>query len=364
MKAVDEIDPTSIPGCCLLERYGSINRDVLKITTDDHGNKTYDPERLSIVKQLSYQRYQSLLSGEMIADPLKVFVKQEPHKVDKLAEGRYRLIMGVSLVDTIVDRIIFGELLRTASSPRSILRTPCMVGWAPNRGGWRFISMYTKDGFSIDRKAWDWTVTEWMVNIWERFIINLHPDAPLWWRSIVTLRFTSLFYTARFSFPDGQLIQQDTPGIMKSGCLLTLLLNSVGQTVLHTLAQIRLEKDPYDNVPLSMGDDTLQRPFDYMEPYAAELAKMALIKEAEYTHGYSEFIGFIFTKTGFYPAYWKKHLFLLRHLDPSVVMETLISYQMLWYHEPSMLKFIRGIAWKIDPGWVLTDERLCENANY
>lgn len=362
-KAVDEIDPTSIPGCCLLEKYGTINRDVLKITTDDHGNRTYDETRLTLVKQLAKQRYLDLLNGTLISDPLKVFVKQEPHKIEKIREGRYRLIMGVSLIDTIVDRVIFGELLRTASRPSNILRTPCAVGWAPNRGGWRFISMFTRDGFSIDRKAWDWTVTEWLVQIWEQFIKDLHPDHPNWWSNLVSIRFTCLFYSARFNFPDGQLIQQDTPGIMKSGCLLTLLLNSVGQTILHVLVHLRLKKNPYHNIPISMGDDTLQRPFDFMEPYAVELAKMALIKEAEYTHGYSEFIGFIYTKTGYYPAYWKKHLYQLRHLDPSVMRETLISYQMLWYHEPSMLKFIRGIAWKIDPSWVLTNQQLCENAN-
>lgn len=364
MKAVDEIDPTSIPGCCLLQKYGSINRDVLKITTDDHGNRTYDPCRLQLLKELSMARYKKVLEGELDADPLKVFVKQEPHKLEKLKEGRYRLIMGVSLIDTVVDRIIFGEMLRNAASPTNVLRTPCAVGWAPNRGGWRFISLYTHNGFSIDRKAWDWTVNEWLIQIWEQFIKDMHPDHPSWWSNLVSRRFTCLFYIARFSFPDGQLIQQGTPGIMKSGCLLTLLLNSVGQTVLHCLAQLRLGKDPYDNIPISMGDDTLQRPFNSMELYAEELAKMALIKEAEYTHNYSEFIGFIFTKTGFYPAYWKKHLFQLRHLDQSVMRETLISYQMLWYHEPNMLKFIRGIAWKINPDWVLTDQQLCENANY
>lgn len=361
---MDEIDPTSIPGCCVLEKYGSINRDVLKIGVDDHGNRTYDPERLQLVKQLAYDRYNVLLSGTIEADPLKVFVKQEPHKVDKLNEGRYRLIMGVSLVDTIVDRIIFGELLRTAASPANVLRTPCAVGWAPNKGGWRFISLYTKNGFSIDRKAWDWTVCEWLVRLWEDFIKDLHPDHPLWWSELVSRRFTCLFYIARFSFPDGQLIQQGTPGIMKSGCLLTLLLNSVGQTILHVIAQLNLERDPFDNIPLSMGDDTLQKPFDYMEPYAEQLAKMALIKEAEYTHDYSEFIGFIFTKTGYYPAYWKKHLYQLRHLDQAVMRETLMSYQMLWYHHPGMLKFIRDIIWNINSDWILTDEVLRENANH
>lgn len=337
---------------------------MLKITSDDHGNRTYDPIRVEITKNLAKERFKALLAGTIEADPLKVFVKQEPHKISKIEEGRFRLISGVSLVDTIVDRIIFGELIRSASKPTNILKTPCAVGWAPNRGGWRYIAMHYPNGFSIDRKAWDWTVTEWLVRIWEQFIKNMHPGHPTWWKNIVSTRFTCLFYTAVFCFPDNQLIQQGTPGIMKSGCLLTLLLNSVGQTILHILTQLRLHKNPFDNMPLSMGDDTLQKPFDYMEPYATELAKMALIKEAEYTHGYAEFIGFLFTRQGFYPAYWKKHLYQLRHLDPSVMRETLVSYQMLWYHNPVMLNFIRDIIWKVNPDWILADLTLCENANH
>lgn len=299
----------------------------------------------------------------MESDPIKVFIKQEPHKAEKVKDGRFRLIMGISLVDTVVDRLIFGELLRTASKPTNVLRTPCAVGWAPNRGGWRYIAQHYRNGFSIDRKAWDWTVPEWQINIWERFVKNLHPDHPEWWSKLVSKRFTSLFYNAMFSFPDGQLVQQGTPGIMKSGCLLTLILNSVGQTILHVIAQMRLGNNPYENIPISMGDDTLQKPFDNMEAYAEELSKMSCIKEAEHTHGFAEFIGFIFTQSGYYPAYWKKHLYLLRHLDPTVIRETLLSYQMLWYHEPSMLKFIRDIIWKINPNWLISDLTLCENAN-
>nr|UGO57301.1 MAG: hypothetical protein 1 [Riboviria sp.] len=271
--------------------------------------------------------------------------------------------MGVSLIDTLVDRILFGEFMRNASSPTNVLRTPCAVGWAPNRGGWRYMSMKYPHGFSIDRKAWDWTVTEWLVEMWEQFILNLHPSHPIWWRECVRMRFTNLFYTSRFSFPDGLLVQQQEPGIMKSGCLLTLVLNSVGQTILHSLAQLRLKRDPFENIPLSMGDDTIQRPFDYVESYASELSKMALIKEAELTHGYCEFIGFCFTADGFFPAYWKKHLYQLRYLDPSVMRETLTSYQMLWYLVPSMLTHIREICWKINPDWVLTDVVLQSNAN-
>lgn len=333
------------------------------ITQDDSGNRSYKLDRYNLVKALTFDRFKETISGTLYADPLKVFVKQEPHKVEKLKEGRYRLIMGVSLIDTLVDRIIFGEFMRSASSPANTLRTPCAVGWAPNRGGWRYMSMTYPSGFSIDRKAWDWTVNQWLVEMWEDFIVDLHPSHPPWWRACVRQRFTNLFYTARFSFPDGLLVQQQKPGIMKSGCLLTLVLNSVGQTILHAIAMIRLGRNPYHNIPLSMGDDTIQKPFDYMEDYAIELSKLALIKEAEHTEHFCEFIGFIFVQNGFFPSYWKKHLYQLRFLDPSVMRETLTSYQMLWYLVPSMKQHIREICWKVNPNWVMTDKVLQSHAD-
>lgn len=333
------------------------------MTLDEHGNRTYDPTRLSMLKELCRSRYLALLNGTLENDPLKVFVKQEPHKLEKLQEGRYRLIIGTSIIDTMVDRILFGELVRAATHPMALMRTPCALGWAPNKGGWRYISMHYRDGFSIDRKAWDWSVTEWQVNMWEKLMVDLCVDPPVWWVQMVKSRFTCLFYIARFSFPDGLLVQQQGPGIMKSGCYLTILWNSVAQTILHVAVQLRLNKNPYENLPLSMGDDTLQRPFDYMEEYASELNKLTLIKEAEVTRGFSEFIGFLFLPSGYIPAYWKKHLFMLRHLDPTVARETLNSYQMLYYHNPSMLKFIREIVWKLNPEWILPDLILCENAN-
>ena len=48
----------------------------------------------------------TILTGEFDYDPIKVFVKQEPHKMSKIKQERYRLISGVSLVDTLVDRLL------------------------------------------------------------------------------------------------------------------------------------------------------------------------------------------------------------------------------------------------------------------
>lgn len=348
-----------------MNKYGSINREVLRITVDDFGMKVYDEERVAMLYYLVKERFDYMLNTNRIeSDPIKVFIKQEPHKLSKLEEQRYRLIHGVSLVDCMIDRVLFGAMMRTASSPLNVLRTPCVVGWNPTRGGWRaLVSKFTEGGFSIDRSAWDFTVQEWLVEMWQDFIIDMHPNAPSWWVTMVKHRFTALFYMARFKFSDGVEVQQELPGIMKSGCLLTLLLNSVAQSIVHSVVMKRLGRDPLENTPWCAGDDTIMHPCSYADSYHAELSRLCIVKEAEITQGYTEFIGFLFNSSGFIPAYWKKHLYQLRHLDQGIESEAIVSYQYLWYNWPPVLKYIQDFAFRISPSLVLPHSILIDKAN-
>jgi hypothetical protein len=44
-----------------------------------------------------------------LRDPIRPFLKNEPHKAQKIREGRYRVICGVSIVDQVVDRVLCGR---------------------------------------------------------------------------------------------------------------------------------------------------------------------------------------------------------------------------------------------------------------
>lgn len=354
---MQDIDPNSTPGHCVLAKFGSDNRTALKITVDDSGRKTFDPDRVELLRHLVKEKWEG-----KPADPLKVFVKQEPHKKSKLAEGRYRLITAVSLVDTMVDRILFGPMWRKAM--QRVLETPCAVGWSPVGGGWRWLnSIYPNGTLSVDKSAWDWSVRGWMVHIWYNFVLILHPSYPEWWFKRVTWRFLSLFRTAVYQFSDGVQIQQPGMGIMKSGCYLTLCLNSVAQTALHFLVADRLGMDPDHNVPYCFGDDTVMAPFENQQEYLDELDKFCFVKQAEMAD-FVQFVGFIITPKGFVPEYWEKHLFQLAHLDISVAEDTLKQYQMLYAYDPVMLRFIREYASYISPGAILLDSELRQIVHY
>lgn len=253
----------------------------------------------------------ALERGEESADPINVFIKPEPHKVAKLKEGRLRLISAVSFVDTMVDRVIFGWLLKSVLD--SVGKIPVMVGWSPVYGNWRTFRACLSDKIlCVDKTAWDWTVTEWLVKAYYQLVDELACFAEPWLRDLMRKRLRLLFERPIYQFRDGSVIRQTEAGVMKSGCLLTIILNSYGQLLVHAVATIRM--GVYSPFPYAIGDDTAQDiddDFD-VERYCAELRKLGVIPKPEVLD-YVSFAGFDITRDACVPAYRAKHLFRLEY---------------------------------------------------
>lgn len=336
----------STPGYCSVSHMGTTNGQIF-----GWNGVECDAERLTIVRQATLIRFLQLLNGEDAGDDLKVFIKQEAHKEQKLKEGRLRLISAVSLIDTLVDRVLFGWLARNVLA--NVGRTPCLVGWSPVRGGWRKIQRRFRNEpvVCLDKSAWDWTVQGYLVDLWKEFLTELPVDPPLWWVQMVGARFRVLFDSPTFRFEDGTRVQQGVRGIMKSGCFLTIILNSVSQSMLHYLANMRCGKDPLLNQPLTIGDDTVQDGFDWLTEYVDQLTLLGVGVKGAKIQNWVEFAGFAFTGETCYPAYWQKHLFNMSHTDN--LEEVLHSYQYLYCNENVMSEFCRRVARELGPTHVL-----------
>lgn len=337
---MSEIDMDSTPGFCAFATLGTTNGEILGWDGVD-----FDPERLEYVRGQVYARFCALLDGSMEADPIKVFVKQEPVKLKKHNDQAYRLISGVSLTDCLIDRILFGWLLRIVLD--KVLETPSMIGWSPVRGGWRYVKglFSGKPVVCLDRSAWDWTVVGWMIEDFESFILDLPVNAPLWWKEMVRKRLYLLYHSAVFRFQDGTEVEQDEWGIQKSGSLLTIIFNTVMQIMLH--ARVR----PDCNKPIiALGDDTAQETPDDLEEYVRSLESLGpKLKGAKVQH-WVEFAGFVFLQTTCFPAYWKKHLYKLKYAENP--LETLQSYQILYSHNPAMFEYLESELTRLDVGAV------------
>lgn len=347
--SLQDLDNTSSVGNCALSRFGTTIGVAL-----GHDGIKYDPFRVSFFKECVRHRMNTLLNGEEVADHVNVFVKQEPHKQEKIDEERFRLISGVSVIDTMVDRILFGPMVKMALTKVGL--TPCMAGWVPINGGFRFLEALFagKSVMSLDKRMWDWSVAKWMIDMWRSFIVELANDPPEWWLKLVEMRFLMLFRKTVFRFEDGTCVAQPGWGVMKSGCYLTLILNSVGQSLCHyRVRQRQRKKNLVAKQPRSMGDDTVQEEPDDLEDYLKELKTTGAIpKEAKVTD-WIEFAGFVTYRGKCWPAYWKKHVFQIKHLNPEVGPETLEQYQLLYAHEPTMLRLVQANMKHLCPTLIL-----------
>lgn len=335
LKCVKDVDLNSIPGYCVLRNFGSTNRQVFNV--DMSGS--YDLERLLLIRDLVWDRFEELAES----DPIYAFGKPEPHKINKIREGRYRIISAVSLLDSLCDRLLFMPLLTKIK--KSITNTPVAVGWSPifpvpfhhMMGG------HHDSYLAIDKSSWDWTVQPWLLDAVKGVLLEM-VSAPSWWRSHVSKRFQHLFGNPVWKFQDGVEIVQAEPGIMKSGCYLTIWINSISQLILHHLAVGMLSIEP--GKILALGDDTIQvlSP-EHDNRYVETLSNMGFTIKSHRTK-VPEFCGFHFHKFKFVPAYGPKHQFLLRHLteDPEEAKQVLQSYQLLYMHDERKLKAIRKLA--------------------
>lgn len=328
---------SSVPGYCEMSRFGSTNGIALGWLPY---SQAFEKERYRYFRSLVYARLLMVIEGD-VSDEIKVFVKPEPHKRNKIEEGRFRLISSVSLVDAMIDRILFMGLMLKVKN--KFFSSGVMIGWAPVQGGYRYPSQLfnRRNGKKIllaDRSSWDWTYQWFMAEASRDLIFRLTDSPPDWWVAAVNHRFESLFKTARFRFDDGEVIQQDDFGIMKSGCYLTIFLNSVAQLLLHA------EIAEFDGPFICIGDDTAQ--LDQPDEYLDKLKDFGIMLKVKRTEEI-EFAGFYLTLKAYIPAYVDKHLFTLAHLqvdDEDKVVQTLRSYQIMYAFVPEMLEIIRRIA--------------------
>lgn len=319
----------------------------------------FDPERVEILKRLVYDR----LVRPDESDPLNVFIKQEPHKHAKLVEGRYRLIQAVSLVDTMVDRILYGDLCRKVLS--TVGETPVLIGWSPLRGGYHYLIEKFRgvNTRGLDKTAWDWTVSEWVLEATYEVLMQLQHGASDSYKAIARKRWENLFRDARLKFKDGTEVRQPGWGVMKSGCYLTIVINSIGQMIYHALALRRLGMHPRSKRFVVIGDDVTIEDFPEFEEYESIIKHYGAILKPSKPVPHVEFAGFVSTiedgEEKCWPEYWAKHLYVMTHTQKDPV-SALFPYSVLYAKEPNFCGYVRMMMSEECPRSLLS-ERGCKS---
>lgn len=237
-----------------------------------------------------------------------------------------------------VDRLLFGPFVY--QEIKNPMEVTAKAGWAPLPGGYqRCVTEFPLDlSIAVDKQAWDWTMPEWVIRAYFDAKVRQCKDPDDYWLYMVFMRFSHLFGpNTLYVFPDGVVLRQTFWGCMKSGCLLTLSMNSAAQYFQHALACFRMG---FTEVPKlwAMGDDNLIRMDPkYLEQYLQLLSITGcIVKQAEMAREFAGFRmeGHSLADASCIPLYEEKHKFMIAWMDESQEEEILMAFALLYALDP------------------------------
>lgn len=236
--------------------FGSSNHEVL--TTSGAFIAKAVVDRINKILATPLQTIRSMSAFELASqgycDPIRMFVKNEPHSKLKMSQGRYRIISSVSLVDNLLQRVIFdsqdkleiGQWTRNPSQPG--------LGFT-KRMTQQFLTQLPPEAVAeADVSGWDWSVQGWELRAEALMRCKLVEDLTPMFQDLI-VKVLHIISLSVFSLSDGRLFQQLTPGIMKSGVKITSSSNSRIRVLAHYIL------NPTNPWCVAMGDDSLERPF-------------------------------------------------------------------------------------------------------
>ncbi|AQV03228.1 P1-P2 fusion protein [Cowpea polerovirus 1] len=259
-----------------LELDAGVGVPYISLKRPTHRGMIEDPQLLPVVTHLVFSRLQKMLEMDFesmtpvelvqngLCDPIRLFVKGEPHKKAKLEEGRYRLIMSVSLVDQLVARLLFqdqnkreielwravpskpGFGLSTDSQVQEFVEVLARQVGLPSE---EVITSWRNHLIPTDCSGFDWSVQDWMLQdemeVRNRLTLN-NNDCLRRLRS----GWLKCLSNSVLCLSDGTLLSQEFPGIQKSGSYNTSSSNSRIRVMcaFHTGA----------SWCMAMGDDALE----------------------------------------------------------------------------------------------------------
>lgn len=320
-RVIRELNWNSSPGYPYLQNHAN-NRSLFRVDIDGNPSES--------MVEWAWQAVQVRLKDRE-ADPIRLFVKPEPISIKKSEAGRYRLISSVSVIDQIIDTMLFGEFCDKLVE--KCHETPIKTGWTPIMGGWKEVPRIGV--VSTDKSSWDWTVNIWLLDCLLEIINKLCRNPTEQWCELAKWRFRKLFREAVFVTSGGRILAQKYPGVMKSGCKITIAGNSVMQLILH--ARVAFEIDEPMGFIWAMGDDVIQ--YRQSKKFFQTLEQYCILKEVT---PLVEFAGYRYSGMRVEPLYRGKHAFMLLHQEEQYHKETADAYALL-YHRSDWKRGIRDI---------------------
>lgn len=199
-----------------------------------------------------------------LCDPIRVFVKQEPHKLEKIKTRRLRLIWVLSVIDQLVERVLYSD--QTKIEIEHWKSSPTKPGMGATDEDFEALYEFmtqllsphsAPSGLSnTDVKGWDCSVKRWMqvadyVTRLRHWAVPLDSDLARIAYVVTELRCQPII-----SLSDGQLFVKTRPGMQISGRLITSNGNSRMRVLLASLRFAPCMAMGDDCVESSLGERT------------------------------------------------------------------------------------------------------------
>jgi hypothetical protein len=316
--AAREVPHTSKPGIPY-SSLGNNNADILPNNIDLIAEAVY--ERLQLLSEATPEELSEATPQELVqkgyCDPVRVFIKREPHSLRKVSSKRWRLIFAISIVDQLVERILCSEQNKTEiqqwnncpSAPGLSLSNDDDLKALYER---IMIKCQGKSFAEADVTGWDWSVKEWELKLEAEMRIELGNFSPLA-ASIIRARFICVSRSV-YAFPDGELYVLKGNGVQLSGCYNTSSTNSRIRVLVALLAGAEWA--------VAMGDDSVEGYSPGAEAIYARLGH-PLKMYVERTNNF-EFCSMQFQDGPIHPVDGTKTLFRLieqKNITPELVRQ-------------------------------------------
>lgn len=284
-----------------------------------------------------------------VCDPIYTFIKDEPHKRVKLDKNRFRIISGVSLVDNLIERVLFSKLNKFEIMLNEHI--PYKPGMGLHDEGQKSLhSWFTKlqrlfQLCSTDVSGWDWSITDYLLDADLKYRAGF-TNGNACWLKLATVRYLCLKWKV-FQLPSGDMFTQDIPCILPSGSYLTSSTNSHMRYILSRIAHIMLGNYAFSDFAegCQMGDDALER----YHPGLLEIyTKLGFtVKGVEIMEdGKFSFCSTLWDQSEFgFPESWAKTLFRFLHKKPNDVLYPTYREQFLrdLRHHPRVASLVERV---------------------
>lgn len=203
------------------------------------------------------------LVENFFVDPVRLFIKDEPHNRDKREAERYRLISSCSIVDELVTRILFSKQVFFEIDRWEMCFSKAGMGLSTDDQQQRLfdsVKPWLKHACSNDMKNWDWSVREWLMKFCIRcHLFNCNANAKY---TRLCMNWVICLARTVYSTSDGVLLCLNINGIQKSGSFMTAKLNGMMRAAARFLVEA-------DSTIIVMGDDAVEKMFkDMISKYA------------------------------------------------------------------------------------------------